>query len=114
LTYALYLARTRAYDLAQICLNEGLLADVDIQSLISNLDPSSQCQVSAEEQTALISSSLDITPELLDLTLDDLKAITNYLSVCKLMIDCSKQASGISAQKWEAIKQRMFLPKPAE
>ncbi|MGR3279859.1 NACHT C-terminal helical domain 2-containing protein, partial [Acaryochloris marina NIES-2412] len=100
-----------ALDLAKFALDNKLIADIDIQTLISYLEKSFDSSTVSIEG---FSSSLDISPELLDLSEDDVQAITNYLSTCQLMIDCSKQASGISAQQWDSIKQRMFLPKPAE
>ncbi|MGR3278933.1 NACHT domain-containing protein [Acaryochloris marina NIES-2412] len=117
LDYASYLTSELEYamELTKICLRQEHLADANLTSLKLDLENLlDKSTVSREEFTSTISSSLDISPEFFDLSSDDVQVITNYLSTCQLMIDCSKQASGISAQQWEAIKQRMFLPKPAE
>lgn len=96
---------------AKFTMNNQPISDVDLQPLISYLERSFEAsKSSAEELTSISSSSLDISPKFFDLSTDDLQAFTNYLSTYQLMIDCSKQASGLSAQQWEAIKQRMFLP----
>lgn len=100
-----------AHDLVEFCFQEGLLYDVYLQRLTSYLEnPSIQSLESSEDLLAQISSSLDISADLFDLSEDDVKAFSNYFSTCKLMIDCSKQTSGLSAKDWNAIKQRMFLP----
>ncbi|KAI9130043.1 NACHT domain-containing NTPase [Acaryochloris sp. CCMEE 5410] len=102
---------TRTSARATVALDKQLIANVNLQSLISYLDDSlDSSTVSPEGLTSIISSSLDISAEYLDLSRDEVEAITEYLSTCQLMIDCSKQASGLSAKDWNAIQQRMFLP----
>lgn len=97
--------------LFKFCLEEELLKNIEFRSIISYLEIlSEQSKVTIKDLTSQISSSLDIAPNILDLSQEDVIAITNYLSTCQLMLNCSKQASGLSAQQWEAIKQRMFLP----
>lgn len=112
-------ANTSANASTKFALDKQLITDVELQPLISHLENllilylENSLYVStssAEELTSIISSSLDISSEFFELSEDDVQAFTNYLSTCQLMIDCSKQASGLSAQKWEAIKQQMFLP----
>ncbi|MGR3278879.1 NACHT domain-containing protein [Acaryochloris marina NIES-2412] len=106
-------ARTLAS--ARFTLGKQIITDVDLQPLISYLENSLHATtISTEELTSTISSSLKIPLEFLELSRKDVLVIINYFSTCQLMINCSKQASGLSAQQWEAIKQRMFLPKPAE
>lgn len=104
-----------ALDLTNFLISHQLITDIKPQPLISYLE---QCiklsTFSGEKLISITSSSLDISPEFLDLSRGDLQVINKYFSTCQLMIDCSKQASGLSAQQWEAIKQRMFLPKSAE
>ena len=96
---------------AKFALEKQLITEVNLQSLFSYLDSKGNLSTrSIEDFSSNIISSFDISPEFLDLSKDDVQAFTNYLTTCQLMIDCSKQASGISVQKWEAIKQRMFLP----
>lgn len=118
LTLALGNARNLAFDLATTSANfihnHGFISGVDLQQLIFHLKyASDNSHNSPEEIKKQISALIDISPELLVSTGEEI-AITNYLLTCQLMLDCSKQASGLSAQQWEAIKQRMFLPKPAE
>ena len=57
-----------------------------------------------------ISSSLDIPSQFLDFSEKDIQDISDYLTTCLLMINCSKEAHVVSTKMWEAIKQRMFLP----
>lgn len=103
------LARTIARDSAKVALDKQLIVNVKLQPLISYLDNSLHSPtVSPEELTSIISSSVDISVECLDL-FHDVQVITSYFSTCQLMIDCSKQASGLSAKDWNAIQQRMFL-----
>lgn len=112
-------ALDRASNLARVsakfALNKQLITNVDLPPLISYLEKSTDSStISAKEFTSIISSSLDISPEFLDLSTGDVQAITNYLLTCMLMIDCSKQASGLSKNDWNAIQQRMFLPPQSE
>lgn len=96
---------------AEFTLKKQLIADVNLPLLISYLKISVEREKNtAEELISNISLYLDLSPEFLDLFEDDLQAINNYLSTCQLMIDCSKQASGLSVKEWQAIQQRMFLP----
>ena len=100
-----------ALDEANFVFKHKMVSNINLPNLISSLENvSNHFQVSAEEFLIQTSSFLDINPELLDLSIDDTKNIADYLTTCQLMIDCSKQASGISAQQWNAIQQRMFLP----
>lgn len=106
------LARARALDRAKLAQNKELLADINLQPLITHLEDSfEQSIASHESHTRTLISSIDIDPEILNLSIKDVEDINKFLATCQLMIDCSKQASEISAQQWEAIKQRMFLPK---
>lgn len=108
------ISKVRVGASARFILDKQLITDVDLQTLISYLDIASDpSKVLTKEVISTISASLNISSELLDLSRDDMQVITNYLSTYQLMIDCSKQASGLSAQQWKTIKQRMFLPKSA-
>ncbi|MGR3278928.1 NACHT domain-containing protein [Acaryochloris marina NIES-2412] len=103
---------------AQFIYDQGLLGDVDLLSLIKyRRDAEDQSEYSGALQEITIdqvSSSLDIPQIYLNLSVMEVRVIFTYLTTCQLMVDCRKQASGLSAQQWNAIQQRMFLPKPAE
>ena len=103
---------TLARDLAKAALNKQLVVDVDLPPLISYLENASGSYQNLDKDfISVICASLDISPACFQLSSDEALVITNYLSICQLMLDCSRQASGLSARCWEAIKQRMFLPK---
>lgn len=104
-------ARGNVLAMTKFAQDKKLMADVELQALISCLQNSSHAlKTSSKGLTSIVNSSLNISQELFDLSKDDLHMITNYFSTCQLMIDCSKLASGISAQQWEDIKSRLFLP----
>ncbi|WP_187152978.1 NACHT domain-containing protein [Acaryochloris marina] len=104
-------ARGNVLAMAQFALDKKLMVDVELQTLISCLKNSSHAlKTSSKGLTSIVSSSLNISQELFDLSKDDLQMLTNYFSTCQLMIDCSKQASGLSVNDWNAIRQQMFLP----
>lgn len=89
-----------------------------IHKALSNLSEDNQDEIKSETNNfhfydfnSKISSSLDIPTQFLDCSEKDIQDISNYLTTCLLMINCSKEANVVSAKKWDNIKQRMFLPK---
>lgn len=99
-----------ALNISKFAYKNELFVNVDISSLIKCLESTAE-QRSLDEELALnskIYQTLDLSPDLQHLS--DSESIMTYLSTCQLMIDCSKQASGLSKNDWNAIQQRMFLP----
>lgn len=97
--------------IAKFALDMQLITEVEVQPLNVFLELLFNGPYSLFQGiTSKISPFSDIPPEFFDLSKDDVQMITNYFSTCQLMIDCSKQASGLSMRDWNAIQQRMFLP----
>ena len=52
-----------------------------------------------------------LTPEMIDLSVEELNALDNYFYANWLMIQCHEAAVRVSRNTWESIEQRMFFPK---
>lgn len=52
-----------------------------------------------------------LTPEIIDLSAEELNGLDNYFYANFLMIQCHEAAVRVSTHTWESIEQRMFLPK---
>lgn len=105
------LVRNLALNRAQVVEKYQLVSKVNLKKLIDALKTEFiQKPDSVQNFISIVSASLNISHEFLDISHDHIQVINKYLLTCRLMLDCSKQASGLSAQQWEAIKQRMFLP----
>ncbi len=55
--------------------------------------------------------AFDLTPELIDLSKEETKAIENYLYANLLVVECRRAAVRVSKSTWKEIEARMLLPK---
>jgi hypothetical protein len=55
-------------------------------------------------------TAFHLTPEMLDLSKSELKALDNYFYANLLMVECKKAAVRVSPATWEGIESRMLLP----
>ena len=51
-----------------------------------------------------------LTPEMVDLSESELKALDNYFYANLLMVECKNAAVRVSPKTWEEIESRMLLP----
>jgi group I intron endonuclease len=58
----------------------------------------------------LYSETFKLDPALLNLTSEEQAAITSYLEMNRLLVQCKQEASRVSPQTWEAILATMLLP----
>ncbi|MBD2603113.1 NACHT domain-containing protein [Scytonema hofmannii FACHB-248] len=54
-------------------------------------------------------NAFNLTPEMVDLSAEELQALDNYLYANYLIIQCKQAAVRVSPQTWEAIEARMLL-----
>ena len=98
-----------------------IYADIDYQSLMDALNliksiiPDNNdkniIQISAKELINTWLVAFHLTPEILDLSKEELEALEKYLYVNKLILDCKEQAVRVSVEAWEKIEVRMLLPR---
>ena len=53
--------------------------------------------------------ALQLDPELVDLSYEEVEELCNYLYANLLMIDCKKAAARVSLQAWKEIERQMLL-----
>ncbi|MDZ8184214.1 MAG: NACHT domain-containing protein [Nostoc sp. ChiSLP02] len=67
-------------------------------------------RVFAEDVQQTLLKAFHLTPEMIDLSEGQIKALENYLYANHLIIQCKQAAVRVSPQTWEAIEARMLLP----
>ena len=55
-------------------------------------------------------NGFNLTPEMVNLSDEEIKALDNYLYANYLIIQCKEAAVRVSPATWEAIEGRMLLP----
>jgi NACHT domain len=65
-----------------------------------------------DEMQATWCQNLGLNQNLISLTNDEIKALANYLYICKLMIRCKESAVRVSQNVWESIENAMLMPTP--
>ncbi|WP_371418120.1 hypothetical protein [Anabaena sp. UHCC 0253] len=54
-------------------------------------------------------NGFNLTPEMVDLSEEEIKALDNYIGANRLIIQCKEAAVRVSPATWEAIEARMLL-----
>ncbi|MFK0735694.1 MAG: NACHT domain-containing protein [Gloeotrichia echinulata HAB0833] len=108
-----YLENLKIFKKARTCKN------IDLNMLIAQMK-SLKTQIPSNEQSRSVRQSFtkrlietwlhafNLTPELLDLSKEEIKVLENYLYANRLIIECKDAAVRVSPSTWEAIEERML------
>lgn len=76
----------------------------------NNIQPKEAHQDFAKNLIETLLQGFNLTPEMVNLSKEEIKAIDNYLYANYLMIQCKEAAVRVSREIWEEIENRMLLP----
>ncbi|MDB9486602.1 hypothetical protein PN492_08585 [Dolichospermum circinale CS-537/01] len=68
-------------------------------------------QAFAEQLRETLLNGFNLTPEMVNLSEEEIKDLDKYLYANYLIIQCKEAALSVSKQTWETIETRMFLVK---
>jgi hypothetical protein len=71
--------------------------------------PSEEAQIFIKILMETLLNGFNLTPEMVDLSGEEIKALDNYLYANHLIIKCKEAAVRVSHTTWEAIEARMLL-----
>ena len=74
-----------------------------------NQQPKEIRQAFAKELIETLLNGFNLTPEMINLSQEEIKALDNYLYANHLIIQCKEAAVRVSPTTWEAIEARMLL-----
>lgn len=64
----------------------------------------------AQKSIKTLLKSFNLTPEMVDLSKEEIRYLDNYLYANYIIIQCKEAAVRVSRETWEAIEGRMLLP----
>ncbi|MDB9449280.1 NACHT domain-containing protein [Dolichospermum circinale] len=71
--------------------------------------PSEEAQIFINILMEILINGFNLTPEMINLSQEEIKALDNYLYANYLIIQCKEAAVRVSPATWEAIEARMLL-----
>jgi hypothetical protein len=77
--------------------------------ILDDKQPKEIHQAFAEKFRETLLNGFNLTPEMVDLSKEEIKALENYLYANYLIIQCKEAAVRVSPTTWEAIEARMLL-----
>jgi hypothetical protein len=94
---------------------------LDLQSTIGQLEqlqdqipneqqPKEQRQAFRKQLTSIFLAAFNLTPKMVDLSMEEIKAMDNYLYATRLLIECDRAAVRRTSEVWRQIEERMLRP----
>jgi virulence-associated protein VapD len=77
--------------------------------ILDDKQPREAHQAFAKELIETLLKGFNLTPEMVYLSNEEIKALENYLYANHLIIKCKEAAVRVSPTTWEAIEARMLL-----
>jgi hypothetical protein len=106
---------------AQWAMEFEIYQKLDLQSTINQLEQL-QNQIPDEQQSkeqrqafgkkliSIFPAAFNLTPEMVDLSREEIRATDNYLYATRLLIECDRAAVRRTSEVWRQIEERMLRP----
>jgi hypothetical protein len=95
-------------DLAREYLKSGVFQFEKIEALIQNIKSCQSPDIYAQSASEIWCDALSLNPDFLEISNQEVNALTDYLYIVELIIRCKESAVRVSPTLWEGIESRIL------
>jgi hypothetical protein len=95
---------------SQWAIHKSIYRKLNLPIMIDNLNKSRKNQVPLKQIISVFLDAFHLTPEMVDLSINEIQVIVNYLYATLLLIECDRAAVRRTSEVWRQIEERMLRP----
>jgi hypothetical protein len=95
---------------SQWAMRYSIYRELDLLVMVDSLNKLRKNPVSSKQIISVFIDAFHLTPKIVDLSINEIQAIVNYLYATRLLIECDRAAVRRTSEVWRQIEEWMLRP----